>query len=596
MAKKPVELDEKDLIKSTARIRDAWDELRKHVLIGPLAFRAKLHVIGYQPQQPAMFVTVSGAGDLFANPYNWPRKKEEWIFVLAHALLHLAFGHFKHVKRGMVWNVVCDCIVNEFLGRMKIGSPPEGLLRLPPGVPNNEEKLFQMWTRDGGAPQGETTNGRAADMVAAPDKKNFEDIFARAVRAAARKALSSAGGDELTRAGNARAWFIKNYPLIGSVLQLFTLDEDALYCERRSVRIAAIDSAKRKILINPGWAMTDQELRFVLGHLALHAGFQQGARRGARDPFVWNAACDYCVNEWLDKMPPVARAVKAPSEGHLRSVLFDGLTPAEIYQRLMENQRAASKLVTFAGQGACDMLSPEHLAPLSADAPVPRAHIDRIIVDALLRGHQIHVESGKGPLPAALLDELRGLENPPPPWDVQLGRWFDENIPPLERVRTYGRPSRRQSATPGIARPRYIWPEFESAVKGTLGLIVDVSGALDTLHATLALGAITTYALSRAIPKVRLVLSGAELIDEGMTSCDDLLQKFKLSERARPAMQPAVELLDKAIDFPEDAPMLLLTGLPCDRIVTQRTHAYLIPEEGQLSYKSDAPVIGIVAD
>ena len=95
---------------------------------------------------------------------------------------------------------------------------------------------------------------------------------------------------------------------------------------------------------------------------------------------------------------------------------------------------------------------------------------------------------------------------------------------------------------------------------------------------------------------MRLVLSGVELIDEGMTSCDDLLQKFKLSERSRPAMQAAVELLDKAIDFPEDAPLLLLTGLPCDRIDTRRTHAYLIPEEGQLSYKSDAPVIGIAAD
>ena len=28
------------------------------------------------------------------------------------------------------------------------------------------------------------------------------------------------------------------------------------------------------------------------------------------------------------------------------------------------------------------------------------------------------------------------------------GRWFDENIPPIERIRTYAQPSRRQSATP----------------------------------------------------------------------------------------------------------------------------------------------------
>src|SRR5437868_2124532 len=122
MPKKPHEIDEKDLIKSTARIRDAWDDLRKHVLLGPLAMRAKLFVIDYLPQQPGMFATVSGAGDIYANPFNWPRKKEEWVFVLAHALLHLGFGHVRHVQRGIVWNIACDCMVNEFLGKMKIGT------------------------------------------------------------------------------------------------------------------------------------------------------------------------------------------------------------------------------------------------------------------------------------------------------------------------------------------------------------------------------------------------------------------------------------------------------------------------------------------
>ncbi len=596
MAKKAVILDEKDLKKSAERIQRAWEDLRKHVLFGPLVHRAKLRIIGYEPQIPAMFATVGGNGDIFANPYNFPRTIPEWVFILAHALLHLAFGHTKQIGRGILWNIACDCVVNEFLARMKIGTQPEGLLRLPPGMPNNEEKLFQMWTQNGSPPKGETTNGTAVDMAAGAGKANWADIFARAIRTAARKTLSAAGGEEVTPAQLARAWFVKNYPLLGSVLQHFSLDEDAKYCERLGVRIAAVSAAQRKIYINPGWALNDFELRHVLAHMALHAAFQHSQRRKSRDPFVWNAACDYCVNEWIEKMAPVERASKPPSEGYLRSVVFDGLPPETIYERLMENPKAAHKLVTFAGQDVCDILAREVPTFTASGAPARGERVDRMLLDALLRGYQIHTESGKGSLPFAMLDEMRAFENPPLPWDVQLGRWFDEHVPPIERIRTYGRPSRRQSSTPDIARPRYVWPDIENIVKGTFGLIIDTSGALDRSYAALALGAITTYSLSRSIPSVRLVLSGLDLDDRGQATCDELFQHFKISARSSTTIQPAVELLDAARDFPEDAPLLLLTALPCDKIKTHRTHAYLVPEDGRLTYQSNAPVIEIVAE
>ncbi|MEI6233555.1 MAG: hypothetical protein WCT04_10915 [Planctomycetota bacterium] len=597
MAKKGVVLDEKDLKKSAERITKAWEELRKHVLMGPLVQRAKLRIIGYEPQVAGMFATVQGNGEIFANPYNHPRTIPEWTFVLAHTLLHLAFGHTHQAGRGMVWNIACDCVVNEFLSRMRIGTQPEGMLRLPGGMPNNEEKLFTMWTQNGSPPRGDTTNGNAIDMFAVQGKANWADIFARAIRTAARRTLNAAGGDgEITQAQQARAWFVKNYPLLGSVLQHFTLDEDAKYCERRGIRIAAVSPAQRKIFINPGWALNDFELRHVLAHMALHAAFQHPQRRRHRDAFIWNLACDYCVNEWIDKMPPVARASKPPAEGHVRSVLFDGLAPEIIYERLMENPKAAHKLVTLAGQDVCDVLASESAVVSDFGAMKRPPRSDRLLLDALLRGYQIHTESGKGTLPFAMLDEMRALENPPLPWDVQLGRWFDEHIPPVERVRTYGRPSRRQSSTPDIARPRYVWPDDETMIKGSFGLVIDTSGSLEPGYASLALGAITTYALSRNIPSVRVVLSGLELVDLGPTPCAELFQSFQLSARGQSTIQPAIELLDKARDFPEDAPMLLLTAVPCDRVKTHRIHAYLIPEDGRLTYQSSAPVIEIITE
>ena len=588
MAKTPPPLDEKHLRLSTARIEKAWEALRKHVLMGPLVMRAKLKIINYQPQVPAMFTTVASSGEIFANPFNYPRSLEEWTFVLAHSLLHLAFGHSRHIKRGIVWNIACDCVVNEFLARMRIGTAPEGFLHLPPGMPNDEEKLFTIWSQNGSSPKGDTTNGSAVDMSASGSAKaNWADIFARAVRRAAKESLNLAAGEhaELGQAAQARAWFVKNYPLLGAVLQHFKLIEDARLCERLQIRVAAVSPARRELLLNPGWAMSDGEYRYVLAHMALHAGFQHLQRREGRDPFVWNAACDYCVNSWLARMPLLKTNCNAPGEGQLLSAEFQDLSPEEIYERLNRNPKAAHKLITLAGESTPDVLG---IAEEKEDGTS-----GRLLLDALLRGYQIHTESGKGALPYTLIDELRALEHPPLAWDVQLAQWFDKHIPPVERVRTYGRASRRQSATPNIARPKYVWPDTEHMQRATFGLIVDSSGALAPEILAEAIGAIGVYALSRNIQQVRIVTSGAGLCDLGMVAADIISHEIASSPRSTPKLQPAIELLDSARDFPTEAPVLILAGMPCDRIGTRREHAFLVRKGNRLPFQTDAAVIGI---
>ena len=596
MAKRPPLLDEKALRISGERIQRAWEGLRKHALLGPLVFRAKLHVIDYEPQVSDMFATVSSDGDVFANPFNHPRTVAEWTFVLAHALLHLAFGHPKHARRGILWNIACDCVVNEFLSRMKIGTPPDGLLRLPPGLPNDEEKLFAIWSRERNPPPGQTANGTAVDMtLTAPLKPAWADTFARAIRRAARQALSAAAGDDaaLSPAQQARAWFVRSYPLLGAVLQHFRIVEDARLCERLGVRIAAVHARRRELILNPGWAMNDAEHRYVLAHMALHAALQHLPRCKGRDPFLWNAACDYCINAWQAQLPLPRKLCQPPGEGLLLAAEYANLRPEEIYELLREKEKAARKLVTFAGLGAPDILG-LGLAPPGAGESSGVS--DRIFLDAFLRGYQLHTEAGKGALPATLLEEIRTLEQPPLPWDVQLARWFDEHVPPVERVRTYARPSRRQYATPEIARPRYVTPDKETVQRGAFGLVVDCSPALDRTLRALALGAISAYALSRNIPLIRLVTSGAEISDKQMVAAEELAaQAAQMPAGLRRAalLQPAAELLERERDFPENAPILFLNGTPCDRVRSGREHCFLIPAGGRLPFKTDAPVIEI---
>ena len=584
MAKQLQPPDEKALKFSRERIDRAWQDLRKHVLIGPLVQRARLKIVDYQPQVAAMLTTVSSVGEVYANSFSIKTTQEEWTFALAHSLLHLAFGHVKFAGRGIVWNIACDCIVNEFLHRMRIGQQPEGFLKLPTGMPNDEDKLFAIWSRNGSPPKGNTTNGTAVDMIATgAAKANWHDIFARAIRRAAKESLAAAAGEgaELGPAHQARSWFIKNYPLLGAVAQHLKIVEDAKICERMGIRVAAVNPRRRELILNPGWAMEDAELRYVVAHASLHAGLMHAARRKDRDSFVWSVACDYCINGWLAKIDLLRRSCIAPKEGLLLSPLYDGRPPEEIYDELIANPKLTRKLSTFAGESLPDILGMD----------LPSSVSDRFLLDALLRGYQIHAESGKGPLPHTLLDEIRSLEKPPLPWDVVLAKWFDEHVPPVERMRTYGRPSRRQSSTPEIARPRYVWPDEEIAQRSTLGLVIDASGALPATMLTQVLGAISTYAVSRNVQRVRMVYTGGELRDLGPIAADEMLQHRISLPRSTPLLQPAVQLLDDARDFPGDAPILLISGMPPDRVSTQRTHAWLIPDASRLPYKTDATQI-----
>jgi hypothetical protein len=421
-------------------------------------------------------------------------------------------------------------------------------------------------------------------MVATgPSKANWHDIFARAIRRAAKESLAAAAaeGAELGPAQQARTWFIKNYPLLGAVAQHFKIIEDAKLCERLEIRVAAVNPRRRELILNPGWALEDAELRYIVAHMSLHAGLLHASRRKGRDTFVWNVACDYCVNGWLSRIEPLRRSCTAPKEGLLLSPVYDGKSPEDIYEELIQYPKLTRKLATFAGDVKPDIIG------MDAEP----AGSDRFLLDALLRGYQIHTEAGRGALPHTLIDEIRSLEQPPLPWDVVLSRWFDEHVPPVERMRTYGRPSRRQSSTPEIARPRYIWPDDEIAQRGTFGLVIDASGALPAEMLAPVLGAISTYAVSRNVQRVRMIFSGSEVRDLGPIAADEILLNRPALPRSTPLLQPAVKLLEDARDFPNDAPLLVISGMPPDRVATTRTHAWLIPDSSRLPFKTDATIM-----
>ena len=106
------------------------------------------------------------------------------------------------------------------------------------------------------------------------------------------------------------------------------------------------------------------------------------------------------------------------------------------------------------------------------------AEVDSFYRSAIQRGLDYHQQRRRGTLPDDFIEEVRAVQQPPIPWDVQLACWFDEQFQPLEPQRTYARLSRRQSATPDIPRPAWFLPE-EQTEQRIFGVLLDTSGSME---------------------------------------------------------------------------------------------------------------------
>ena len=281
-------------------------------------------------------------------------------------------------------------------------------------------------------------------------------------------------------------------------------------------------------------------------------------------------ACDFVINAWLMEM----RIGSPPQIGMLYDAELKGLSAETIYDRIVTDLRRFRRLGTFRGVGLGDIL----------EAPTPDwwateagTDLDTFYRNCLSQGLLYHHDQSRGLLPAGLIEEIRALSQPPIPWDVQLARWLDDHFPPIEQRRTYARPSRRQSSTPEIPRPRY-FPEQITQHGRTFGVVLDTSGSMDRHLLGEALGAIASYCESREVFSARVVFCDARPYDAGYLRPEEIAGRVTLRGRGGTVLQPGIDLLETTSDFPKDGPILIITDGFCDRFVTRREHAILLPE------------------
>ena len=531
---------------------------------------------------------------------------EEWAYCLGRASLSYAQELFQQDRSHWPqWSAACDVVTARFIQTIKLGRPPEGM-ELPDGLPQRDEAQWYAQFCEQGVPvwaQSLSLAGTHPSLSlpeqwpGAQDKlpswrrqSDWPALFAAGLARSVTQSVEIAAGVRRefgqsrpmsSALDRARHWFMDSFPLLGSMVAAFDIIEDASICEREEISVAAVDEVLRTIYINPGPRLSELELRFVIAHEVLHVALRHLPRRRGRDAFLWNVACDFVINDWLIQMD----VGQPPAIGMLHDLELRGLSAEDVYDRIAGDLRRMRKLRTLAG-GQGDMLE-RNVRGNGYEGHF--TDIDEFCRTQLGKGLLRHEQSGRGLLPAGLIEEIRALLQPPIDWQVELARWFDHHFPPIETRRSYARISRRQSATPDIPRPRIQldpnWLEGR-----TFGVVLDTSGSMERHHLAKALGSIASYAEAKDVPAVRLICCDAAAYDLGYLPAADIAQRIALKGRGGTVLQPGVDVLLQATDFPKEGPILIITDGQCDHLRVPREHAYLLAPGRRLPFRTHAPV------
>lgn len=533
----------------------------------------------------------------------------QWQFVIAHSLLHLAFGHFDKEKlpeKGLsgfskeLWNCACDLYIDRFLIDIKWGEAlTDDPAKVLPIKFTSEQKIYEYLKEHWDIRQPHlygTAGVYDMDMLglekpleySAGETNAAEEKFAKALASAVEQAVSERKENrwewyKKSVVKEAAKWFVNSYPLLGGVAASFQIVEEQELCWKYEIQIAAVDASKGIIYANAAAGLTEDEWKFVLAHEYLHVALQHHNRLQGRNAYLWNIATDFVINGWLydmkiGKMPDVV----------LYNEVYAGKSAEELYDELVKDIRKFSRMKTLRGYGKSDIFNGD--GPNVTVDGFEGIDLDEFYRSALAQGLDYHNYYGRGYLPVGLIQEIKAMTEPPVPWDVELANWFDQHFQPLEKHHTYVRPSRRQGTTPDIPRPRYVYPET-GEIGRVFAVVIDTSGSMGTKLIAKALGATASYAVSREVHQVRVIFCDAVAYDAGYMKPEEIADKVEIQGGGGTVLQHAINLIENAKDFPKNGPVLIITdGYIESDLKIGRKHAFLIPKGQKLPFKTSAPV------
>lgn len=506
---------------------------------------------------------------------------EEFAYIAAFFTMYYALGYStkKHVNE-WIWFAACSLFMHKFLQDLKLfkchsdfrineipySTPEEAYFHFSQQIPQEFLPLILLRKED--------IQSRKTHYFTT--REDYPTQFSHAIQEYVTSSLTDISDSNDCIYHQAREWFINHYPMLGALASTFRIETNPVVIKTFNIHIAAISASDQVIYFNKNFPLNFKQVLFVMAHELLHVGLAHQERCGFRDPYIWNIACDYVINQWLVEMGIGQR----PTFLHLDTDLKD-MSAEDIYDIIVKKKRLLKKLNTPRGEES-DIIDPDQWWNNSQGISV-----DEFIKKCLLQGLEYQINSiNPGKIPAGLIEEIRALSQPPIPWDVKLARWFDTHFDEAEKTRTYSRASRRQYSNPDIPRPA--WKTIvDDSPKFTLGVVLDTSMSMNREILGKALGSITSYSLAKDIISIRLIYCDALPYDQGFINPQDLIDSASVVGRGGTKLQPALDLLNSFNDFPRESPVLIITdGELFETFLNpDRKHAYLLPKGKRLPFK-----------
>lgn len=91
----------------------------------------------------------------------------------------------------------------------------------------------------------------------------------------------------------------------------------------------------------------------------------------------------------------------------------------------------------------------------------------------------------------------------------------------------------------------------------------------------------------------RVVFRDAAPHGAGYLPVTEIAQRLRVRGRGGTLLQPGIDLLHRADDFPPGAPILVITDGECDVLRIRTEHACLLPRGGRLPFTARGPLFHV---
>lgn len=277
----------------------------------------------------------------------------------------------------------------------------------------------------------------------------------------------------LDRIITARVGLLLRHPFFGNMatrLRITAADE--------FIPTAAVDG--RNLYFNTQFfnAMDNKEIEFVIAHEILHMVFDHLTRREDRNPYLYNVACDYIVNNMLvrDRIGTKPKLVEC-----FQDFKYDGWTSEEVYDELFENaekididqlgEMLDEHFEWGEGPGSNDDSDGNTKSESQAMSESEKQRIKDEIKEAMMAAAQ---SAGAGNTPGEIQRLIKELTEPKMNWRQLLRQQIQSSI---KSDYTFIRPSRKGWHT-GAILPGM---NFEETID--LCVAIDMSGSIGDTQA-----------------------------------------------------------------------------------------------------------------